>query len=109
MLTISIFNPALFPADNCTTRNLVAEIYDQCNPPNAQDYEDEDHFMLPSQGSPYVRLTKTNHSYTHSPHRQQQGRDKRANLLGDLEKDSNNNQQQAQQRQQQYQYQEMLP
>lgn len=68
------------------------EIYDQCNPSNALDYEDADNFMIP-QGSPNVRLTTT--QYARQPQQpryprggaSRSGGDKRSALLGDPEED----------------------
>ena len=54
--------------------------------------------MLPSQGSPYVRMTKSTYRNRQNyNNNNQQGRDKRSNLLGDIDDGDNNSQQQQQQ------------
>jgi hypothetical protein len=65
----------------------VAEIYDQCNPTNALDYEDPDSFMLPP-NSPNVRLTTMTHARGGANKRGATSPDKRSALLGEVEAES---------------------
>jgi len=58
----------------------VTEIYDQCNPSNALDYEDDDNFRI-APGSPNVRLTTYQRNARST-------RDKRSALLGDPDEES---------------------